>query len=252
MFFIFSKILFFLISPVTWMGGFFLFILFSKNQNLKRKLTKLIVAIAVLFSNPYLYRFAVMHWQTNPVELSTQKVYEAGILLGGFSGYDRKNHGFFNNTSDRFIQATNLYHQGIIKKIIMTGGDGSLSQDVPSETFFVSEQLIKNGVSKDAIILENKSRNTYENAIFTKRIIDSLQINGPYVLITSAEHMPRSEKTFRHAGLMVQPYPCNYFVYDEKIDLENTIAPDIRLLVYWKFFLKEIVGTIIYQLTGKA
>ena len=241
-----------MLSPVTWMGILLLFFLFSKQPKFKRKLAKLIITIGVLFSNPYIYRFAVMHWQTNPVELSNQKVYEAGILLGGFSGYDRTNHGFFSYTSDRFIQATNLYHEGIIKKIIMTGGDGLLSQDVPAETIFVSQQLIKNGVPKEDIILEPNSRNTYENAVFTKRIIDSLQIKGPYVLITSAEHMPRSEKTFRHAGLMVQPYPCNYFVYDEKFDLENTIAPDLRLLVYWKFFLKEIVGTITYELTGKA
>jgi uncharacterized SAM-binding protein YcdF (DUF218 family) len=252
MFFILSKVLFFLLSPVTWMGIVLLFILFSKNPKFRRKLKMVFIAIFVLFSNPFLYRTALMQWQTKPVDLSTQKVYEAGILLGGFSGYDKLNRGFFNQTSDRFIQATNLYHQGIIKKIIMTGGDGSLSQDVPAETVFVSAQLMKNGIPKEDIILETNSRNTFENAIFTKHIIDSLQIKGPLVLITSAEHMPRSEKIFHRAGLIIQPYPCNYLVYDERIELRNTIAPNIELLVYWKYFLKEMVGTIAYQLTGKA
>jgi uncharacterized SAM-binding protein YcdF (DUF218 family) len=193
-----------------------------------------------------------MYWQPSPVDLNKQKVYEAGILLGGFSGFDKANRGFFINTSDRFIQATNLYHQGIIKKIIMTGGNGTLTEDMPSETIFVSDQLLKNGIPKEDIILEPNSRNTFESAIFTKHMIDSLQMRGPFVLVTSAEHMPRSVKTFLHAGISVQPFPCNYFVYPERVDLENTIAPDFRLLVYWKYFFKEVVGTFIYQLTGKA
>jgi uncharacterized SAM-binding protein YcdF (DUF218 family) len=252
MFFILSKVLFFLLSPVTWMELLLIIILFSKNPKYKRKLTLGILVIGVLFSNPFLYRQAVMQWQPSPVELTTQKKFEAGILLGGFSDYDKHNRGYFNNSADRFIQATNLYHQGIIKKIIMTGGNGSLSKDVASETLFASDQLLKNGVLKEDIILEPNSRNTYENAIFTKHIIDSLKLNGPFVLITSAEHMPRSEKTFRHAGILVQPYPCNYFEFEERVKVENTIAPDFKILVNWKYFLKEIVGTFTYQLTGKA
>jgi len=71
-------------------------------------------------------------------------------------------------------------------------------------------------------------------------------------LITSAEHMPRSEKVFKKAGFDIQPFPCDYSVYDERWDLSNTIAPDPQLLVLWKYFLKEIIGTWVYQLTGKA
>jgi uncharacterized SAM-binding protein YcdF (DUF218 family) len=252
MFFILSKVLFFLLSPVTWMEILLILILFSKNPKYRRKLTLSIIVIGILFSNPFLYRTAIMQWQTSPIELNTQKKYEAGILLGGFSNYDKHNRGYFNNSADRFIQATNLYHQGIIKKIIMTGGNGSLAQEDPSETLFAADQLLKNGVPKADIILEPNSRNTYENAIFTKHIIDSLKLMGPFVLITSAEHMPRSEKTFQHAGVEVQPYPCNYFEFEERVNIENTIAPDLKILVNWKYFLKEIVGSFTYQLTGKA
>lgn len=234
------------------MGTLLLFILFTKKNTTKKKLQIVLIAIFILFSNPFLYRTAMMQWQPKPVDLNSQKVYDAGILLGGFSGYDKANRGYFNITSDRFIQTTNLYHQGIIKKIIMTGGDGSLAHDVPPETVFVSDQLMKNGIKKEDIILENNSRNTYENALFTKQLIDSLQIKGSLLLITSAEHMPRAEKTFRHAGIDIQAYPCNYFVYNERLDLENTIAPDLKLFVYWRYFLKEIVGTIVYQITDKA
>jgi len=122
------------------------------------------------FTNPYLYRKMVMLWQASPVDLNNSKPYEAGILLGGFSGYDKQNRGFFNNASDRFTQAASLYHQGIIKKIIVTGGVGLLLSDQPAETVFVNDQLIKMGIPKEAIVQESNARNTYENAIFTKRL----------------------------------------------------------------------------------
>jgi uncharacterized SAM-binding protein YcdF (DUF218 family) len=252
MFFIFSKILFFLLSPATWIGLLLLLILFSNNSKLKRKLTVTIIAILVLFTNPFLYRNAVMLWQTSPVELNNTTVYEAGILLGGFSGYDKYSRGFFNRASDRFIEATSLYHQGIIKKIIITGGNGALTIEQPAESVFVSDQLLKNGIPKEAIVLESNSRNTYENALFTKRMVDSMQLKGTLVLITSAEHMPRSIKVFKKAGFTIQPYPCDYNVYNERLSLSNTIAPDPSLLEDWKYLFKEIVGTIVYQLTGKA
>ncbi|MCX6205647.1 MAG: hypothetical protein NTZ19_05260, partial [Bacteroidetes bacterium] len=123
MFFVLSKVLFFLLSPVTWLGILLLIILFWNDTKFKRKLKLTLIAIAILFSNPYLYRNAVMLWQTKPVVLNNNTSFDAGILLGGFSGYDKSNQGFFSESSDRFIQAANLYHQGIIKKIIMTGGN---------------------------------------------------------------------------------------------------------------------------------
>lgn len=252
MFFVFSKILYFLLSPLTWMGLLLLILLFSDQYKWRRKLWLSIIGIAIIFTNPFLYRNAELLWQTSPVELKKGITYEAGILLGGFSGYDKNNRGFFNNASDRFIQAASLYHQGIIKKIIVTGGNGLLTSDQPAETVFASDQLLKMGIPKEAILLESNSRNTYENAIFTKRMVDSLQINGKLVLITSAEHMPRSEKVFKKAGFTIQPYPCDYDIINERLDLSNTIAPDPSLLVNWKYLIKEIVGTWAYQLSGKA
>ena len=211
-----------------------------------------LLCILVIFSNPYFFRSLVMLWQTPPIELKKNQVYEAGILLGGFSGYDKYNRGFFVEAADRFIQAANLYHQGNIKKIIMTGGTGSILQNEPPEANYILDQLIKNGVPKSDIILETKSRNTFENSVNTKMIIDSLQMKGPFLLITSAMHMPRSEKLFQNSGVPIQPYPCAYNVYDSRFSLADTIVPDPSLLVSWKYFLKEIVGLLLYQAIGKA
>jgi len=244
--------LFFLLSPVTWIGILFIILIFVKARFWRRILQIALLSIIVVFTNPLFYRSMVMLWQSPPVELNNSKVYEAGILLGGFSGYDVNNHGYFLEASDRFIQTMSLYHQGIIKKIIMTGGNGTLSRYMPAESFFIKDQLEKNGIPKNDIILESNSRNTFENAVNTKYIIDTLKLKGPFVLITSAIHMPRAESLFKKTGLSIQPYPCNYTVYNSRFDIADTIAPDPSLLVEWKHFIKEVVGLLLYRALGKA
>lgn len=252
MFFTLSKVLFFLLSPVTWVGILFLITLFVNSRVWKRILNITLLVIIVVFTNPFFYRNMVMLWQTPINELKNNKVYEAGILLGGFSDYDINNHGYFDESADRFIQTVSLYREGKIKKIIMTGGNGTLSRDKPAESFFIEQQLIRNGIPKSDIILESFSRNTFENAVYTKFIIDSLKAPGPFLLITSAMHMPRSMRLFRKEGIPIQPYPCNFRVYNSRFSLSDTIAPDPSLLVEWKYFFKEIVGLLLYQALGKA
>jgi uncharacterized SAM-binding protein YcdF (DUF218 family) len=153
---------------------------------------------------------------------------------------------------DRFIQTANLYHRGIIKKIIVSGGTGSLIQKEPPEASYLRQQLIDNGVNPAAIYMDNRSRNTYENAVFSKTITDSLHLQPPFVLITSAIHMKRSKSVFTKAGVQFIAYPCDYKVYPLDYTFENTIVPRIELLNDWSYFIKEMVGLAVYKLTGKA
>ncbi len=252
MFFILSKVLLFILSPTCWIILAFLWMLFSKSQVTKKRLRLLIVSLFIIFTNPYLFHVAEIGWQPQPVTLSPDKNFEAGIVLGGMSGYDKNDHGFFGDNADRFIQTANLYHQGIIKKILITGGTGRLLQNEPAESYFLKTQFINNGVKESDILLESKSRNTYENAIFTKKILDSLQIKPPYVLVTSAMHMPRSKKVFTKAGFDFIAFPCDYKAMPEKFSVEGYIIPEGKNLTNWGYLIKEIVGLAVYRLTGKA
>ncbi len=210
------------------------------------------IGILVVFTNPFLYRNMVQLWQPKPIDLPEGKSYETGILLGGMSGSDKFNRGFFGDNADRFIQTANLYHRGIIKKIIVSGGTGSLDQKEPPEAIYLQQQLIDNGVKAADIFIDSRSRNTYENAIYSKKITDSLHIRPPFVLITSALHMKRSENVFSKAGMPYIAYPCDYKVYALANTFDNTLVPKIELLNVWTYFLKEIVGLYVYKLTGKA
>jgi uncharacterized SAM-binding protein YcdF (DUF218 family) len=252
MFFILSKVLFFLLSPFWWIIILFAWMLISKSEKRQKALRIVILVVFIIFTNPFIYRTLVLAWQPDPVELPAGKKYTAGILLGGMAGYDKYDRGHFGSSADRFIQAANLYHSGIIGKIIVSGGTGSLMQNEPAESFFLRGAFIANGIPDSAIIIESRSRNTYENAVYSKQITDSLQLSPPFVLVTSALHMPRSAKVFKKQGFDIMPFPCDYRVTHQGFSMENYILPNSGLINEWNLFIKEIVGLWIYTLTGKA
>jgi uncharacterized SAM-binding protein YcdF (DUF218 family) len=252
MFFILSKVLLFLLMPFWWIVILLLSAWISKSPKIKKRLLVMAIVIAVVFTNPLLYRTAVLAWQPEPVQLPAGRVYEAGIVLGGMAGFDKYDRGHFGDPADRFIQTANLFHRGIIKRILITGGTGTLNQANPPESIFLKTAFLANGVPDSCIIIESQSRNTYENAVYSKKLIDSLHLKPPYILITSATHIRRSENVFRKAGYDVISYPCDYKVTPVKFRFLASILPNSSLLDQWAVFLKEMVGLAVYKLTGKA
>ncbi len=252
MFFLLSKIFDFLMAPAAWLVILIIFMIFTKNKKIKKRLQISIVCILLIFSNHFIYRTIVVAWQPKPVTLTKGSHYSAGILLGGFVVFDVNKNGYFDDAADRFIEAVKLYHQGFIQKIVMTGGSAALVYNEAKEADFVKNELIANGVSEKDIIIEAYSRNTFENAIFTKQILDSLNLKPPYLLITSASHMPRSIKIFKKANINVDQYPCDYDVVDSHLSLVELLLPDLKLFNTWYKIIHEIVGLKIYQLIGKA
>jgi uncharacterized SAM-binding protein YcdF (DUF218 family) len=252
MFFTLSKILYFFIMPFTWLVILLVWAWLTKKPRLKKRLFIIAIVLAVVFTNPFLFRSTVLRLQAPKVNLPDGKVYEAGIILGGLAGYDKYNNGHFGENADRFIQTANLYHRGIIKKIIISGGNGTTDPDVLPEAIYLRQQFIDNGVQDSAIIMETKSRNTYENAVFSKHVSDSLHLKQPLVLITSAFHMKRSMSSFTKAGLNCIPYPCDFKIVPQKFSLRDTVLPDLTLLYDWSLNMKELIGLAVYRMTGKA
>lgn len=252
MFFFLSKLLFFLIVPFNWVILLCITYLIVKNKKLKKRLLIAIVTITIVFSNPFIF-FKVLHaWQITKPELLVGKQYQVGIILGGLTSFDRSGNGYFNEASDRFIQTLKLYNQGIIKKIVVTGGSGLLLGKEPVEGNVLKEEFLKNKVNANDLIIENRSRNTYENAIFTKIFLDSLQLTDTMVLVSSASHLRRSKKVFENAGFKIVNYPSDFEFIDQFYTPLDYIWPDITAFHGWVKLIKEMVGTIVYSITGKA
>ncbi len=213
----------------------------------------ILAGLFLFFSNPYIIHKITIGWQVKQKQFRPNEKYEVGILLAGFVGFEFKSkQGIYGAAADRFIQALRLYKAGYIKKILITGGSGSLWRQQYKEADFVKTQLIDLGVPEQDILKDNQSRNTYENAVNTKKILDSLQITNPQLLITSAMHMRRSQYVFTKAGIRTVAYPCHFSAIDNPQLFWNAIIPSYKSFDGWENFLKEAIGLLAYKLTGKA
>ena len=252
MFFIISKIALFFLQPFNWILFLLAIWYFSKNEKVKKRLLILTALLAIVLSNGFLRNEAELSWQVNKSGVVPGKQYEAGILLGGLSGYDKNQVGHFSGACDMFIETVILYKQGIIKKIVVSSGSAYLFIKAPGEADFLYEKLLASGIPAKDILIENKSRNTFENASFSKHILDSLHLQGPYVLISSAFHLHRALQVFDKAGIKVVPYPCAFNATEKIYSWDDYVWPSLDVLMSWGGLIKEYVGVVMYKITGKA
>lgn len=253
MFFVAAKLLSFFLSPFN---GILLLLVISfliRRASWKRTLRITALALFLIFSNRWLQHKALLAYQAPPVQKPTHKSYAAGIVLGGFLGYDRVyQKPFFGGAADRFIQIFQLYRQGIIRKIIITGGNGELWYRDYKEADWVKLEFEKMGVSATDILIDNQSRNTFENAAEAKKILEKAGFNGKVLLITSAHHIPRAAAVFEKAGITCDAYPCAFIESHNPLTPGSYFIPSLEAMQKWDILLKEWFGLLAYRLTGKA
>lgn len=250
-----SKIVTACLNPLLWIVLIFLWGIFTKNEKRKKRCHISGIILLLLFSNNFIINKLIMAYQPEKIELRPEETFSAGILLGGFAGMNKKdNKTYFNESADRFIQTAELYKTGHIRKIIIAAGDASiLNKKAFREADFARQQLINLGIPPADIFADPDSRNTAENASNAKRIIDSLHFAPPYLLITSALHIPRAKKTFEKAGLQIQAFPCAFLATPiDKYAIAENIIPSGVAIRNWSFFLREIVGQVVYKISGRS
>src|SRR5215831_8786322 len=209
--FLLGKLVLFVLKPLTWIIIIFLIGLLSKSPGRKKKFLISALFLLLFFSNPFFLRILGTAYAKNPVILNPGEKYQVRIVLGGFVSYNiRRDEAFFNTASDRFIETALLYKAGHIAKIIVSAGNGYIVRHDFQEASFVKDRLVELGVPPQDIFTDGLSRNTYENAVNTKRICDSMHFEGPFLLISSALHLPRAENLFKKQKLDVRAYPCDF------------------------------------------
>ena len=247
MFFFFSKILEFFIYPFSWIVILVVAAAFLKKPGVKKKLFITASVVFFIFSDSVLLNQFAKRWDFKPVSLNGSSTYSCAIVLGGFSSELADGSDHFNGSADRFIQALELFQTGKVTHILVTGGNGSLLPDDFRESDWVKKQLQDFKVPDSCIIIEDKSRNTIENAAFSKPKLDSAHLQGPYVLITSAYHMRRSLQIFRKTKIDVIAFPCNYLMADGYMGIADFI-PDPGVLACWNIYIKEVFGYLVNYL----
>jgi len=244
MFFALSKLLLIFILPLTWILTLLIIAIVTKNQKLKRRFLIFSTVLLLVFSNPFLLNQFAKLWDIAPVPLKNTGPYSCVIVLGGFSGEDKNGHGFFNDKADRFIEGLKLFTTGKVSHILISSGNGNLLHDKFAEADWVKTQLQQFKVPDSCVLIENRSRNTIENAAFSKSLLNANHLQPPYVLVTSAFHMRRSLGICKKTKLDVVPYPCNYLAGIGRTSPDSFI-PDAETFFRWTFYIKEVVGVAV-------
>lgn len=251
-FFIFSKLLHFLLEPLIWVFALLLVAVWLKDQTKKRRMLKTALLLFWLSTNSFFSNEMARIWEFKPRDLDSTTTYKAGIILGGTSFYDKEyNRIVFRGCPDRILQAIALYKTKKINKIIFTGGSGYLSDSSQTEGTYVYEYLRSLDIPAEDLIFENKSRNTRENALFTKQVIDSLQwTDERFLLITSCNHMLRARGCFNRVKITSDLYPVDRIAQERRYTIESLFLPNIEALVVWRQVLHEIFGYTTYKIAG--
>lgn len=252
--FVFLKLLLFLCKPLMWCILLLAYAWRTKNAIRKRQAFRIAFAALLFFSNPFIIRQLLSAYEAPAVKLGPAQKFNAGIVLGGMVAYNAaEEQGYFNSVSDRFIETALLYKEGHLDNVIVAAGNGYLTKNNFSEAGFIKEKLVALGVPPAKIFTDGLSRNTFENAQNAKKITDTVHLTGPYLLISSAMHLPRAAKVFGKAGLNVLPYPCDFLSKETRNNFfEDYLMPSARALFHWENFIKELAGTLTYSLTGKG
>jgi|SRR6185312_449200 len=252
MFFILSKLLAFIIAPVVWVAALLLWALFTKDARKKQKRLIITFVVFYFFSNSFILDEFMRPYETPAVsESALPGKYDAGIVLGGMIAYDPTLvRPQFSRAVDRLMQAVTLYRDGKIRKIFISGGSGSILEKNVLEAQILKDYLLKVGIPDSSIIVESHSKNTRENALFSKPLLDSLNKNGRYILITSAMHMPRAERCFEKVGIHTTPYSVDRFSGPRKFIFDHLFIPTTGALDGWNVLLHEWLGFITYKISG--
>jgi uncharacterized SAM-binding protein YcdF (DUF218 family) len=155
-----------------------------------------------------------------------------------------------NGSAERLTVTAELAHRYPNARIIFSGGSGSLDPTAPPEAPFAVKEFEALGVAHERITAEEQSRNTIENAVFS-RLLANPKPGERWLLVTSAAHMPRAIAAFRAAGFPVEAYPVNWITRGRRdaAELFTSFAGGLAMTDY---AIHEWLGLAVYRLTGRT
>jgi uncharacterized SAM-binding protein YcdF (DUF218 family) len=256
LFFFLSKTLGFMLLPTNLLIGIGFvgaILMFTRFASLGRKLVIAAVLLLVIcglspLGNLLLYPLE----QRFPPWDAARGTPDGIIVLGASIEADLSAaHGtpVVRSSPDRLIAAAALAHRYPNARIVFSGGSAKLISNDAREADFAGAIFESLGIAKSRLIMERSSRNTQENAEFSKALL-APKDGERWLLVTSAFHMPRSVGLFRKAGFAVEPYPVDWRV-GGRSDVLNFSNVAIDGLGRTDMAVREWMGLIAYRATGK-
>jgi uncharacterized SAM-binding protein YcdF (DUF218 family) len=176
------------------------------------------------------------------------------IVLGGALQAEKTNSrgiAILSEGGGRLTQTAILAHRYPDAEVVFTGTTGELMDSQADEAHDAEKFLTELGVASGRFQLETHSRNTDENAQFTRDLVKP-KADERWLLVTSAAHLPRAVGAFRHAGFQVIPYPTDYRTKGRLSDFWTFHTEPLEGLGDVDTALHEWLGLLAYRLTGRS
>ncbi|TDN37946.1 YdcF family protein [Hymenobacter sp. UV11] len=253
MFFLLSKLLDFVLLPTLWLVGLLLLAWLARpGGRARRYCLGAAVLLAVLGTNNVLLNEVLLAWETPPVALAALPPADAAVLLTGITKHDKSppDRVYLGRGADRFTNALWLFRSGRVRRIIISGGSSAVLGASPTEADELRTLLRLAGVPDSAILVEDRSRNTHENALFTKALLQQHPDIKSLVLVTSAYHERRALGCFARVGLHPRPFPADFRGSDRSWMPNYWLMPDSDALTLWSLLLHELAGYVVYKVAG--
>ena len=174
------------------------------------------------------------------------------IVLGGGlneSKSEARGQIILNEDGMRLIAGLELARRYPSARLIFSGGAANFMEETPPEAIGVRKLWQDLGGPAERTSFESKSRNTWENAIYTRDLVQP-KPGDTWLLVTSAWHMPRAMGIFRKVGFDVTAWPVAYRTFGYNRDW-GPAAPADRIANF-DWAIREWIGLIAYRLTGKT
>ncbi len=221
-----------------------------------RGLAKLLLSVSIIimaiFSSPLslalFHQHETIH-RSGPISASLSA--NAIVVLAGDVGIPVPPRQQSQIGGNRLLQAFRLYKAQKAPLIVISGGNVFRQDDIESEAQYSLQILRDWGIPKEHILIEPDSRNTFENAVNTKKLLQSYRISK-ILLVTDALHMPRAFSTFRRAGFDVIASPSGYAVAEHRRPALLHWWPKVENLMVAKRVIREKIGTAVYRFRGWA
>jgi uncharacterized SAM-binding protein YcdF (DUF218 family) len=257
MFFVLSKILGFFAIPsnfIVSLGILGVLLLWTRFARAGRRLiVASLVALAVLGLSPLGNALIIPLEQRFPPWDAGDGAPDGIIVLGGAISPDvsvARNDVALNESAERVTVVAELAQRYPNARIVFSGGSGALFHEEGTEAEFAARILQSFGIPYGRVLLEDRSRNTFENAVFTKELLKP-KPGERWVLITSAYHLPRAIGAFRKVGFMVEPYPVDWRTrgWDDALRPFATMGDGLRRA---DTAVREWVGLFMYWVAGQS
>ena len=253
MFFVLSKLLAFFTFPsnlAILIGILGLLLLTSRFAHSGRCLAfGSLIVLAILGFSPIGNALIIPLENRFPPWDATRGEPEGIIVLGGV--IDTSGPGDeigLDEAAERLVLVPELARRYPNARVLLSGGTGA--EGGTAEAKFAARLLENLGVARSRITLEDRSRNTLENAVFSKMIIQPKSADR-WLLVTSAYHMPRAIGVFRKVGFTVEPYPVDW----RTRGTEDAVRPFATMsdgLQRADTAVHEWIGLLVYWLTGRS